>query len=103
MKRTYNKISTNNIPRPIITWYDLTEKEQEEEKEEGDRRTSSFFRYKGEICCLSDFIRIVPRNEAMGFERGVDKDDPLIDWHGADGGMVVKLLNYGEFLIVGSC
>lgn len=53
------RIVTNNKPRPIIYWHDLSEKERAEfdymtEEEAND---ASFFKYKGWVFCLSDFIR----------------------------------------------
>lgn len=54
------QIITNNQPRPIIYWHELTSKEKQgfdyltEEEEAND---SSFFRYKGWVYCLGEFMR----------------------------------------------
>ena len=49
------KIKTNNQPRDILSWYDLTPAEQEEFDylEEG-----SFFRYKNQVYYLGEFVRL---------------------------------------------
>ena len=51
------KIKTNNQPRDILTWYDLTPAEQKEFDylEEGE---GSFFRYKGWVYDLGEFMRV---------------------------------------------
>lgn len=50
------KIKTNNQPRDVLTWYDLTPAEQKEFDylEEGE---GSFFRYKGWVYDLGEFTR----------------------------------------------
>lgn len=69
------KIITNNQPRDIISWYDLTEKEQKEFDylTEGE---GSFFRYKGWIYDLGEFMRIdtsiAPHPQRKDWEK----------WHG---------------------
>ena len=51
------KIKTNNQPRGILTWYDLTLSERKEFDylEEGE---GSFFRYKNQVYDLGEFMRI---------------------------------------------
>ena len=51
------KIVTNNQPRDILTWYDLTPVEQKEFDylEEGE---GSFFRYKNWVYDLGEAMRI---------------------------------------------
>lgn len=51
------RIETNNQPRAILSWYDLTPAEQKEFNylEEG---AGSFFRYKGWVYNLGEFMRI---------------------------------------------
>ena len=69
------KIVTNNQPRNIISWYDLTPEEQKEfgYLEEG---VSSFFRYRGWVYALEEFLRIdaniAPHPQREGWEK----------WHG---------------------
>ena len=52
------KIVTNNQPRPLLDWWDLSEKEQAEfdwlETEE-EQSSATFFRYKGQVYCLDEF------------------------------------------------
>lgn len=57
-------IKTNNHPRPILDAYELEPKEREEfdyidwkEVEEGAMPTT-FFRYKGEVYDLGEFMRL---------------------------------------------
>lgn len=51
------KIKTNNQPRDILSWYDLTPAEQKEFDylEEGE---GSFFRYKGWVYDLGEAMRV---------------------------------------------
>lgn len=53
------KIITNNCPRPILSSYELTKKELNEfdylTEEEIESR--SFFRYRGEVYDLGEFMR----------------------------------------------
>ena len=69
------KIVTNNQPRDILTWYDLTPAEQKEFDylEEGE---GSFFRYKNQVYDLGEFVRIeasfTPHPQCECWER----------WHG---------------------
>lgn len=53
------QIVTNNQPRPIIYWHELTEKEKAEfdYMTGDDANYSSFFRYKRWVFTLSDFMR----------------------------------------------
>ena len=66
------KIKTNNQPRDILTWYDLTPAEQNEFDylEEGE---GSFFRYKGWVYDLGEFMRIdasiAPHPAREGWEK----------------------------------
>ena len=54
------KVITNNVPRPIVYGYELTEKERKEFDylSNDDLESNSFVRYKGWLYCLSDFLRI---------------------------------------------
>ena len=51
------KIVTNNQPRDILSWYDLTLSERKEFDylEEGE---GSFFRYKNKVYYLVEFARV---------------------------------------------
>jgi hypothetical protein len=70
------KIRTNNHPRDLISWQDLTAKEKKEldwivnPQETG----YDFFRYRGYIYALANFIRI---------EKLAD-DSPLKGWEGQE-------------------
>jgi hypothetical protein len=59
-------IVTNNVPRELLYWYELTGDEQNEfdwiETDEQDQY--EFFRYKGWTYCLADFMRIEHHNDA---------------------------------------
>ena len=83
-------IKTNNQWRPTIAWCDLTAKEQADfdysYADEG-----SYFRYKGVVYALSEFVRW---------------DVP--NWHGYYsvsnwGGLCIRLSDCGEAVVVGSC
>lgn len=83
------RIVTNNQPRPIISWYELTEKEKQEFDYLEQDNTGTFFRYKGETYALCDFMR----TDNLGDWEGVY-------WFTAFSGLVVKLTNSG-YVIVG--
>lgn len=52
-------IVTNNNWRPVLHWHDLTEKEQDEVKDNYETvKDSTFFRYKKQIYDLNDFLRV---------------------------------------------
>jgi len=58
------RIFCNNIPRPIVYGYELSEKEREEfdyyDSEELDY--AMFFRYKGEVYDMGEFMRMPKYN-----------------------------------------
>jgi hypothetical protein len=93
LTETNMNIRTNNKPRHLIYGYELTEQERKDfdylESEELD--TSTFFRYKGQIYSLGDFMRC--------------ESDELKNWHGylSDSffsGVLVRLSDCGESLVV---
>lgn len=52
------KIITNNQPRPLLDWSNLSEKEQAEFDwlgTEEEQCSAEFFRYKGQVWCLDEF------------------------------------------------
>lgn len=50
------KIKTNNQPREVLSWYDLTPAEQKEfDLEDGE---GSFFRYKNRVYHMGEFMRV---------------------------------------------
>ena len=93
------KIKTNNQPRDILTWYDLTPAEQKEFDylEEGE---GSFFRYKGWVYDLGEFMR-TDVSIVLHPQR-----DSLEKWHGyASGsyfsGVLVRYTSNCDQVIVG--
>lgn len=106
-------IKTNNQPRAVIYGFELTEKEQKEfdyldfESEEGNGVFATFFRYKGELYNLADFVRIEEQGKRTNaFTSEYPKGHPLLKWDGicSDSyfsGLVVKLKDNGESVIVG--
>ena len=70
------KIKTNNQPRDILTWYDLTPAEQKEFDYLEEGEGSFFFRYKNQAYDLGEFMRI-DANIAPHPQR-----DDWEKWHG---------------------
>lgn len=69
-------IRTNNAPRPILQWSDLSEKERREFDyldTEQRQQEATFFRYKGNVYDLGEFMRCPdseqsnPQMRAAGF------------------------------------
>ena len=83
------KIVTNNQPRAILSWYDLTPAERKEFDylEDGE---GSFFRYKNWVYDLSHAMRI----ENIGKWQGCYTET-------AFSGVLIKLSSDGETVIVG--
>jgi hypothetical protein len=78
-------IKTNGHYRPLISWYDLLQKEQDEYGEVF--RDSSFFRYRGWCYTLDDFMRV--------------DGSPFYGWdgyhnHSFFGGLLVKYSSCGD-------
>ena len=89
------EICTNNIPRDIIDDYQLSEKEREEfdyldwEKIDNGEDSATFFRYKGRLYYLGEFVRT---------------PESLKPWHGmsadsAFSGILIRLVD--DQIIVG--
>ena len=84
-------IKTNNVPRDVIDAWQLTDKERAEFDyldwdaiEEGND-SASFVRYRGELCALDQFVRIIPRSGQMGpmgWCHPVEDESPLSKWDG---------------------
>ena len=64
------KIKTNNVPRAILNWFDLSKKEQKEFDwmEEADKESASFVRYKGWVYSLSEFMRVENDHNLKGWD-----------------------------------
>ena len=81
-------IRTNNVPRPIINAWELTPEERKEfdyldwEAIEDGRDSASFFRYRGELYDLSEFVRIVPQGGDGGPFAHYDHTGELSGWDG---------------------
>jgi hypothetical protein len=95
------KVTTNNVPRPVIDAYELTAKEREQFDyldwpaiDEG-RDSASFFRYKGELYDLSEFERW--DNPASPTREGWDgfRSDSYFS------ALVVRYADHGESVVVG--
>ena len=84
------KIKTNNQPRDILSWYDLTPAEQKEFNylEEGE---GSFFRYKGWVYDLGEVMRI----ENIGQWQGCYTET-------ASSGVLIRYTSDCDQVIVGS-
>jgi hypothetical protein len=69
------RIVCNHVPRDIINWYDLTTKERKEfDYWDGQCETDAqFFRYKGNVYDLGEFMRIeqptAPHPQRPGWEK----------------------------------
>ena len=48
-------IKTNNVPRDLLYWFDLTKKEQKEFDHES-AEDSCYFRFKGQVYCMDNFL-----------------------------------------------
>lgn len=90
------KIITNNQPRPVITGYELSEKEKQDFDyfTEDELNESLFFRYKKQVYFLGDFMRI-PKNAGL----------PVSNYDGVAGqsyfdGILIKLSNCGDAVTV---
>jgi hypothetical protein len=65
-------IKTNNVPRDVLCWWDLTKKEQAEFDyldSEGRQNEAQFFRYKKWVYDLGEFVRVVPRSDLVGMQK----------------------------------
>ena len=88
------KIRTNNKPRHIVYGFELSDKEKQAfDYLANDLDDASFFRYKGQVYDLGEFMRI-------------EENSPLSGWHGyaSDSffsGLVVKYCNEYESVTVG--
>ena len=94
------KIITNNKQRSIIYGFELSDKEKEQFDYLDDIDECSFFRYKGDIYDMGEFIRIdqsiVPHPQRSAWE----------NWHGYSSdsffsGVLVRYAGDYESVIVG--
>jgi hypothetical protein len=87
-------IITNNVPRYTVGGYDLSEKERVKFDYLDDIDAETFFRYRGEVYDLGEFMTL-----------GASQDHPLRGWHGYSSdtyfsGIAIKLSDDGETVIV---
>lgn len=105
-------ITTNNKPRELIYGYQLTEKEYQDFDYLGeygsDEMVSEWFiRYKGELYCLGDFVRIEKAGQRTSPFTHTDHNGELAGWHGIltdsyFSGIVIKWVDEDfESVIVG--
>jgi len=88
------EIKTNHKPRPIVYGWELTEKERAEFDYLDDINEGSFFRYKGHVYDLGEFMRT---EQGGGLE--------LLGWQGIStdsyfSGTIVRLSHDGESITV---
>ena len=90
-------IRTNNVPRGFVYSFELSEEEKKDfdyyNAEELDNAT--FFRYRGQVYDLGNFMRFQ------------DRSSPLSKWDGAAGdsyfsGTLVRLVEDEERIVVGA-
>ena len=86
-------IRTNNAPRELLCWGDLTTKEQGEFDYINDPETATFFRYRGWPYDLGEIMSV--------------DDMPFKGWHGyaSDSyfsGIVIRLVDDGERIVCGT-
>lgn len=90
------EIITNKVPRFTIEAHELTDKEREEfdwidwDKVDAGEDSHSFFRYKKQLYCLTEFIAVF---STPGWD-GISE-------HSAFNGILVRLIDAGERVIVG--
>lgn len=95
MKMTAMEVTTNNIPRPVLHWGDLSAEEQAEFDYTGhDPHSYSFFRYRGEVYDLGEFTRIPHGIQYAGW----------LGWHCYQSdsyfsGLLVKI-DYSEDMVI---
>lgn len=61
------QIKCNGKPRPLLSWYELTDKEQAEFDFTG-KQDAEFFRYKGGVYTLGDFSRCPESLTSYGWQ-----------------------------------
>lgn len=89
------EIITNNVPRPLLDWVNLTEKEQQEVEEllPSDMLDNIYFRYKKQVYPLSEILS-VGRNPSLAKWDGYSPDTYF-------SGIVTKLVPEEDSIIVG--
>ena len=103
-------ITTNNVPRDLLSCFDLTDKERAEFdyiEDMGDA-IDRFFRYRGNVYDSHEFVRIeLASKRTNPYCLGVwEEDSPLLNWDGYQSdsmfsGIVVRYCEDYERVIVG--
>lgn len=95
-------ITTNHVPREFLYWHDLTAREKRDFDyldTEDRREDATFFRYKGRVYSLGEFLRpgtMWMSNMPAAFEGW--------DSYAADSffsGVLIKLVDEGDRVVVG--
>lgn len=105
-------VTTNNVPRPLVCFYDLPEKERRDfdyvkEEERGDNR---FVRFKDAWYDVNDVQEIHCRKEhdrPMGWALYVEPDHPFAKWNAIVSetyfsGVLIRYVMDEEAVIMGS-
>lgn len=102
------EIKTNHKPRPIIYGFELSPAERAEFDYLDDDRldNASFFRYKGEVYDIGEFVRIEKVRSNPFTVVPSDDDSQLFNWHGTQSdsyfsGLVIKYCDDNDYIIVG--
>lgn len=99
------QIVSNHHSRPILSAYDLSQKEASDADICLDS-TDSFIRYRGEIYSLSDFVRISKPGSEGGLFAFYDFDNSFSDWQGilsesAFSAMLIRISDDSETAVIG--
>ena len=83
------KIVTNNQPRAILSWYDLTPAEQKEFDYFDPSNIGSFFRYKGNVYDIGEAMRIEGVAGWQGYYSGTAFSGVLVRYTSDCGRVIV--------------
>ena len=68
------KIITNNVPRELLTWWDLTAAEREDFDWTQEDGADTFFRYKGLVYCTGEFMNVSSTELPLATWQGIHAD-----------------------------
>ena len=88
------KVITNNVPRSLLYWHDLTESERDEFDYES-ASDSIFVRYKGITYDFGEFMRITD-NSPFGSEWDAYSSETAFN------GVLLRLCDDHESVVIGS-
>jgi|JI9StandDraft_2_1071091.scaffolds.fasta_scaffold33484_3 hypothetical protein len=109
------KITTNNVPRDLLNGWDLTEQERADldyiapvdDLEKWSECSQRFFRYRGQIYDVNEFVAIVPKGgKSSGSFAHYDHSDSFAGWDGIQtdsffSGIVIRYCDNYERVVVG--